>query len=169
MCSQEKEITEFSAYNYVTKQSKESTRYESRCRPCNRIRRNKRYSDPVLREIDKATSLKWKHENTDYISAYNKMRQQNADYKRDKAKYQRIRSARIRVGSVVKCPEIAAIYKRCVEIEKETGIKHHVDHIMPLSKGGKHIASNLQILTATENLKKGAKIPALPLQENVCA
>lgn len=56
-------------------------------------------------------------------------------------------------------PEIRALYQRAVDIEKETGIKHHVDHIIPLSKGGKHILSNLQILTATENMKKGARLP----------
>jgi len=39
-----------------------------------------------------------------------------------------------------------------------TGIQHHVDHIIPLSKGGLHHPDNLQILTAEENLKKGAKL-----------
>jgi len=39
-----------------------------------------------------------------------------------------------------------------------TGIPQHVDHIMPLSKGGLHHPSNLQILTAIANMSKGAKI-----------
>ena len=37
------------------------------------------------------------------------------------------------------------------------GEKFHVDHIIPLSKGGLHIASNLQVLEAKDNLRKGAK------------
>ena len=53
--------------------------------------------------------------------------------------------------------EILKIYKQSKQMTKTTGIQHHVDHIKPLSKGGEHHPSNLQILTAEENLKKGAK------------
>lgn len=35
----------------------------------------------------------------------------------------------------------------------------HVDHIVPLSKGGKHVPSNLAIAYDTYNLSKGAKLP----------
>lgn len=48
-------------------------------------------------------------------------------------------------------------YKMAVVYEELTGIKHHVDHIHPISKGGLHVPWNLQILTAEENIKKGAK------------
>lgn len=37
-------------------------------------------------------------------------------------------------------------------------IKWHVDHIIPLSKGGLHHPDNLQILEASANLRKGAKL-----------
>lgn len=40
-------------------------------------------------------------------------------------------------------------------------IVFHVDHIMPLSKGGAHSESNLQLATASYNLRKGAKLPWL--------
>lgn len=53
--------------------------------------------------------------------------------------------------------EIIKIYEDAKRISLETGIEHHVDHIRPLAKGGRHHPSNLQILTAEENLKKGAK------------
>jgi 5-methylcytosine-specific restriction endonuclease McrA len=35
----------------------------------------------------------------------------------------------------------------------------HVDHIVPLSKGGKHMAANLAVACAYCNLSKGAKMP----------
>ena len=65
------------------------------------------------------------------------------------------------------CPELSEadnrkavlIYRRCREMKREAGyIAYHVDHIFPLSKGGSHHPDNLQILTAAENLSKGAKI-----------
>jgi hypothetical protein len=53
---------------------------------------------------------------------------------------------------------ILTIYSECARISEETGIMHHVDHIYPISKGGKHHPDNLQILTATENIRKGNKL-----------
>lgn len=55
---------------------------------------------------------------------------------------------------------IAGIYATAARISKCTGILHHVDHIMPLARGGLHHQSNLQILPAKINLRKGAKLAA---------
>jgi 5-methylcytosine-specific restriction endonuclease McrA len=41
---------------------------------------------------------------------------------------------------------------------KITGVQHHVDHMWPLSDGGPHWSGNLQIITATENAIKHAKV-----------
>lgn len=58
---------------------------------------------------------------------------------------------------------IKAVYFECGRLTRETGIPHHVDHIFPL-KGknmcGLHVETNLQILTAVENLKKMNKVQA---------
>jgi hypothetical protein len=53
--------------------------------------------------------------------------------------------------------EILNIYEKAQEVSRQTGIQHHVDHIRPLARGGRHHPSNLQIITAERNLKKGAR------------
>lgn len=55
---------------------------------------------------------------------------------------------------------IKSIYIKCSEVCKDTGVPHHVDHIVPIngdSVCGLHVENNLQIITATENMSKGKK------------
>jgi hypothetical protein len=53
--------------------------------------------------------------------------------------------------------EIETFYVEAARLTKETGISHHVDHILPLQGEGItgfHVPWNLQILTGLENSKK---------------
>jgi 5-methylcytosine-specific restriction endonuclease McrA len=54
--------------------------------------------------------------------------------------------------------KINEIYSMAKRMTIETGIPMEVDHIIPISKGGKHHEDNLQIITMVENRKKHNKI-----------
>jgi 5-methylcytosine-specific restriction endonuclease McrA len=47
-------------------------------------------------------------------------------------------------------------FREAARLTRETGIEHHVDHVIPLSCGGWHHHDNLQVLTIGENLKKNS-------------
>lgn len=57
---------------------------------------------------------------------------------------------------------IAEFYKEAARLTRETGIRHEVDHIIPLQGQyvcGFHVENNLQILTRSENARKRNKMP----------
>ena len=57
--------------------------------------------------------------------------------------------------------KILKIYEECKRITLETGIKHHVDHIIPIRGkmvSGFHVEYNLRIIPAKENLKKNNRL-----------
>ena len=55
---------------------------------------------------------------------------------------------------------IRTLYETAAALTKSTGIKHHVDHVIPLqgrTVSGFHCPTNLQILTQSENCSKHNK------------
>lgn len=93
--------------------------------------------------------------------------QNAARYAKENPEWKAAQCAKRRARKLRSCPswltdqnllEIEWFYQEAKRLKKETGIPHHVDHIVPLQgKGvsGLHVPWNLQILTASDNSKKG--------------
>lgn len=54
----------------------------------------------------------------------------------------------------------------CVVCRSNIKNSYHVDHIFPISKGGEHSATNIQLLCPTCNVRKSDKDPIKFMQEN---
>lgn len=59
------------------------------------------------------------------------------------------------VHPLVDFSNVASLHLLCAKISAETGVKHHVDHIIPLARGGWHHQDNLQVLPSSVNHMKG--------------
>jgi hypothetical protein len=101
------------------------------------------FSDDYLKERAKI----WRDKNPEKISQYNR----NGKVKRKGAE-----------GSHTK-KDIATAYKsqagRCAYCKKKVGSSYHVDHILPIAKGGSNFKENICISCPTCNLKKRDKCP----------
>jgi hypothetical protein len=180
-CGEEKPVSAFG------KHSARSDGLRSRCKPCNNadaqqyasdnreavLKNKRRYyaenkerfseyyaermDDESFRERKAAAARQWYRENKDRRKDYGK-----AHYKNNKPVYM-AHSAKRRASKKQQTPSwaneqtIRAFYKEAARLEQETGIKHHVDHIIPLQGelvSGLHVENNLQVIPANENLSK---------------
>lgn len=86
-----------------------------------------------------------------------------AEYQRNKQgyiarAYQRLRNIKCLTPQDADIKKIQSFYNEAKRLTLESGIKHEVDHIIPVSLGGLHHEDNLQILPWIENRKKGNKL-----------
>ena len=94
---------------------------------------------------------------------HEKLNAQAREYKRQRREYYsalQMKRQAIKLNAILQSTDLSAITKlrkKANRMEEKTGKKYHVDHIIPLSKGGAHHQDNLRIITAKENMAKGSK------------
>lgn len=131
------------------------------------------------RERHRAYSKQWQKTNKDRANArsrgwraLNKQRRAetckgwNERNQAKRAEQVARRRARIVTPAWARPTAIAAFYREAKRLEKETGQKYHVDHIVPLNSElvcGLHVETNLQVIPATQNvLKRNLVWPDMP-------
>jgi hypothetical protein len=161
----------------------ESVRYVSNgvCKAC----RDRQYLENRQSKIDKAA--RWSSENKDkrrvianaysnrnrdklnaWLKANPDKRKKSANdwVKRNRA-YATFNTATYRARKKQATPcwanlkKIREIYRLCVSISKKTGVKHHVDHVIPLVSDevcGLHVENNLVVVPAAVNQRKSNKL-----------
>lgn len=137
-----------------------------RYREANRLKIAQKYQEWCEKNKDKKSEYfrKFKEKNPEWKKAYDL---EYAALNLDKINAIGARRHAAKMGA---CPpwlkgelrkQVDAMYAECRRITAETGIEHHVDHIVPLQGDnvcGLHLPWNLRIIPASENQAKGNKL-----------
>lgn len=165
----------------------QSNRYHRNKETIAEVRKSAYWLDPIYKQKVKDRASAWNAKNREKISARMKdyIKENSAkisaskkDYRKKNAKsiaayeieyrksnrskiagmHARRRAAKSGATVAWACKErINSFYLEAQRLTRETGIKHHVDHIVPLQSKlvcGLHCEANLQVITAFENISK---------------
>jgi 5-methylcytosine-specific restriction endonuclease McrA len=150
-CDKEKELVEF----YKERLSKDG--FQTVCVACTRIAQAIYHKEwyQKNKESKLLSNAKWHAENPDKMSEYQKSYfKSHPEQSRLKGSRRRARKLNGGVYSVT-VKEIADMLKRpCFYCGEES---KHIDHIVPLSRGGRHSIGNLIQACASCNLSKSNK------------
>jgi len=127
----------------------------------------KRQENPEWREELYEKTKSWREKNKEYFKEYMK-KYHSKHYQDNKEKYYEssVQRKAVKLNAIpsylkdckVEKRRMLNTYKLSIAITKATGTQHHVDHMWPLADGGPHWSGNLQIITATENVRKHATV-----------
>lgn len=144
---------------YVERNKEKIARYKAEWRLPKleqlRFDARERYHSNRERHIENVS--KWAAENKQKIKKYKKKWKRLNPLQSREYVFLRVASRRMATPKWCSKSAMLAIYREARAITKNTGIEHHVDHIIPLRSDlvcGLHCEQNMQILTAFENQSK---------------
>jgi len=120
-----------------------------------RAREQKRHADNPKKSA--ARMGEWRSKNRDRVRERDR-----AYYRANREKciqYVVDRNASFRTPPWAEKQEIARVYRVARRLSEVTGIRHHVDHVVPLrgrNVCGLHVQSNLRVIAAEDNWRKHA-------------
>ena len=114
------------------------------------------------REVYKDNARRWKANNPEAMKKIRAKERQRPEIKAAVAEAKRRRKHQANAIALTEGEKlfVTSYYLQAQELTASTGIKHEVDHIIPLVKGGLHAPWNLQVLTQYENRSKGGRMAA---------
>jgi hypothetical protein len=130
-----------------------------RCRECNKqASAEYRAKNPdKMRQLDRAWYERNREKKVEYSSNWNANN-------REKYRVNKNASNRKRAAVMTRLPSwttnelIVKFYEEAANLTESTGIKHSVDHIVPLNSKkvcGLHCHTNLRVIPLDDNVKKG--------------
>jgi hypothetical protein len=137
--------------------SAESGRLRLDCRSC--VSATKVAAWKALHpEAAAAAKARWAAKNKAYLANYRAKRNKTRRVELA-ARSGENRAIKLRAMPAWASPErIAEVYQLAARLTKETGIEHHVDHVVPLRSkivSGLHVEYNLEAIPAVKNRIKG--------------
>lgn len=153
-CKEEKDLNSF------TKDKWNKDGLSQWCRPCKNASKAawKERNKERVSEYDKQYSAEYRKENPEKVAeSYADWAKRNRPLLNEKNRRREAAKENATPGWA-EVETMKNVYLLAEEETRETGIAHHVDHIVPLTSDrvcGFHVACNLQVLTKFENLSKG--------------
>jgi hypothetical protein len=142
----------------ISKNIEEFRRSSNRCRKCDVIASREYY----LKNIEKQKKYQ-----LEYRTVFKeKAKKRNSEWVKNNPAKNSFKNTKRKSAMLRRTPEwlsaehlieISHIYQTAAKLTKETGVAHHVDHVVPLQGklvSGLHVPWNLRAIPAIENIQK---------------
>lgn len=130
---------------YMARKRRDDQEFKDRSLRYARESKRRRRQDPAIVALERAAAIEWQKNNPEAVRARNHKRR--AKVRNAEGYFSKSDIENIQISQGHKCA-----FCGCGTLKS-----FHVDHKLPISRGGTNWPDNIQILCAPCNLKKGAK------------